>query len=287
MLKLTPHIYPEPATQLALLKNRNSALDWAPVVQLLEERFAIYRAALPTLSRLAPPPALVMTNKGDLAGIYASQAGVALEIKEAVRKLSETQCPYCGEPSSPTHIDHFLPQSTFPEFAFFSQNLVPSCDGCNSTKLADIWDADSNARLFLNPFLDEFLNTPFFHLRVDPDPVLGYNAPAFDAVWDIALVPSLSDRQRCDIHFKKLGVIKRARAHFMRRCNALRYQTRALVTALHLNSADLALDLEALHDAQVNTGAPNSWDALTYRSILRCPGYLQFICTVPFNPATQ
>lgn len=287
MLKLTPHVYPEPATQHALLTNRNGARDWASVVQVLVDRFAVYRAALPELSRLTSPPALVIANEGDLTEIYASQADVTRDIKAAVRKLSETQCPYCGEPSSPTHIDHFLPQSDFPEFAFFSQNLVPSCDRCNVTKRVNIWDVLSNARLFLNPFIDEFLSTPFFHLHVQPDDILGYDVPMFEAVWNEALVPNPADRQRCETHFKKLDVVKRARAHVVRRSNALRYRNRGLVTALKLDSAIFAAELDALHDSEVNTGAPNSWDALTYRSIGRCPEYLQFICTVPFDPAAQ
>jgi hypothetical protein len=287
MLKLTPHAYPEPATQLALLTNRNGERNWAAVVQVLLDRFAVYRAALPALSRLVPPPPLVVANEVDLTGIYASEAGVARGIKEAVRKLSETQCPYCGEPSSPTQVDHFLPQSEFPEFAFFSQNLVPSCDGCNLTKRTDIWDACSNARLFLHPFIDEFLNSPFFHLGILPDAIFGYNVPVFDAVWDQVLVPSPVDRQRCETHFEKLDVVKRVRAHVVRRCNTLRYRNRELVAALELDSAVFAVELDALHDSEVNTGAPNSWDALTYRSIRRCPDYLQFICTVPFDPAAQ
>ncbi|HEY1744206.1 MAG TPA: HNH endonuclease [Granulicella sp.] len=42
-------------------------------------------------------------------------------------------CPYCGQRDTQT-LDHYLPQSVFPEFAVLAENLVPCCSACNKEK---------------------------------------------------------------------------------------------------------------------------------------------------------
>ena len=42
-------------------------------------------------------------------------------------------CPYCSV-ATVESLDHYLPQSVYPEFAVLAQNIVPSCSRCNRIK---------------------------------------------------------------------------------------------------------------------------------------------------------
>jgi hypothetical protein len=63
------------------------------------------------------------------------------------------RCPLCGEREVKT-LDHYLPQSDFPELAVFPANLVPSCSDCNKTKLTHV-PRTAEEQLF-HPYFDEW-----------------------------------------------------------------------------------------------------------------------------------
>lgn len=76
-------------------------------------------------------------EKADLTSCYESQTvSLGLLLKEIVesqdRDLQGT-CQYCGI-HHPKSIDHYLPQSKFPEFSALALNLLPCCTECNSKK---------------------------------------------------------------------------------------------------------------------------------------------------------
>jgi hypothetical protein len=50
------------------------------------------------------------------------------------RKHALDECPYCGHPLAPRTLDHFLPKEDWPEYAIFSNNLVPQCSDCAPIK---------------------------------------------------------------------------------------------------------------------------------------------------------
>jgi 5-methylcytosine-specific restriction endonuclease McrA len=60
-------------------------------------------------------------------------------------------CPYCSFGEAET-LDHFLPQSLFPEFSLLSRNLVPCCPTCNRIKTA------KNASHAIHAYFDD-INT--------------------------------------------------------------------------------------------------------------------------------
>ncbi len=65
-------------------------------------------------------------------------------------KLSPNVCPMCGSLKTGT-ADHYLPKSAFPEYSFYSWNLVPACD-CNSMRGDTLVGVDP----------DEYVMHPFF-----------------------------------------------------------------------------------------------------------------------------
>lgn len=57
-------------------------------------------------------------------------------------------------------IDHYLPRSEFPEFSISFQNLLMSCDFCNSTYKLAQWGNGSNQHV-INPFVNILPNQVF------------------------------------------------------------------------------------------------------------------------------
>jgi hypothetical protein len=62
----------------------------------------------------------------------------------------------CGSLKT-TSVDHYLPQSSHPDWALFSLNLVPACD-CNTLRQNAISTTNPPARI-LHPYFDAVLNT--------------------------------------------------------------------------------------------------------------------------------
>jgi hypothetical protein len=65
-------------------------------------------------------------------------------------QVPTADCPYCGVAQAHT-IDHFLPQSKFPEFSFFSKNMVPACGQCNLGKRAR-WQSPRGHLRYPHPY---------------------------------------------------------------------------------------------------------------------------------------
>lgn len=70
------------------------------------------------------------------------------------RNLSPTVCPMCGGFGNGT-LDHYLPKDDFPEFSFFSMNLVPACN-CNSLRGTTV-KGDVSPERAIHPYFDDFL----------------------------------------------------------------------------------------------------------------------------------
>lgn len=63
------------------------------------------------------------------------------------------KCPFCMI-SEPTTLDHYFPESKYPEFILFTYNLVPCCGQCNGLKGASLF-GDNGERLFFHYYFDE------------------------------------------------------------------------------------------------------------------------------------
>ena len=91
------------------------------------------------------------------------------------------RCPYCGLSMSYT-LDHYFPESTYPEYILYVPNLIPCCSHCNTVKKKKLFK--NNERLFIHFYYDpipsyQFLKakfsvensipTLFFYLEFDEE----------------------------------------------------------------------------------------------------------------------
>lgn len=90
------------------------------------------------------------------------------EIREALIRLFRGKCCYCEGKINHVdwgHIEHFRPQSRFPEFTFEWSNLLLACSVCNGNK-GDQFPEATQGGPPLNPCADE----PSHHLTFFYDP---------------------------------------------------------------------------------------------------------------------
>lgn len=145
-------------------------------------------------------------NHQDLLSCYGSTAQV-IKLKQHIRNRQERHiegtCQYCMIGNS-DEFDHYLPESTFPEFAVLSNNLIPVCGPCNQKKL-QYWKDNLNRRAILNFYYDAIPNLSFLSCQITfrrRIPIAnfslqnngGINANLFDLI---------------SRHFKRLGLIDR------------------------------------------------------------------------------
>lgn len=101
-----------------------------------------------------------------LFNLYDSDSKDTENLKEEIKEISRTKCPYCGISES-SHLDHFLPRAKFPEFSIYSPNLIYVCSICNSTYKGDDVVNSLGERKFFNPYFDDFIeNIQFLKCRI-------------------------------------------------------------------------------------------------------------------------
>lgn len=78
--------------------------------------------------------------------------------------MGGARCPMCGFGEVST-LDHYLPRTTFPEFAILALNLVPACARCNQLK--DVHVGLEPKDQFFHPFFDTLEHVPILECKFE------------------------------------------------------------------------------------------------------------------------
>ena len=92
--------------------------------------------------------------KSQLIYHYDHPPKVLSQIDLIRKKLSPDICPVCGS-LNPETVDHVLPKDVYPEYAFFTLNLVPACS-CNTHK-GEIYQGTNVGERGLHPYFDKIM----------------------------------------------------------------------------------------------------------------------------------
>ncbi|WP_421182188.1 HNH endonuclease [Aeromonas dhakensis] len=99
---------------------------------------------------------LIEKRTTSLKGLYEPAEGT--ELHTYLKNMRDNHgllfCPACGEPGKPTTLDHYLPQSIYPELSITFENLTPMCDKCQRLKDNNIL-TDDGRKLFIHPYYDQ------------------------------------------------------------------------------------------------------------------------------------
>jgi 5-methylcytosine-specific restriction endonuclease McrA len=111
-------------------------------------------------------------EKSDLEKCYSSSTlsfgNMVKQIKTNQHRDLQGTCQYCGI-QKPNTIDHYLPQSDFPEFSVLALNLIPCCNDCN-TKKNNYW-LDNGFRGIINFYIDNLPQIQFLYCDITFDSI--------------------------------------------------------------------------------------------------------------------
>jgi len=178
----------------------------AQAERLVLQAYASYDGSTATvcgLGHVATQPA----TEADLRGNYRYLTQSAKDVRaEILRGSPDGRCPLCDQGRVAT-LDHYLPQTVFPEFAILPVNLIPACADCNRTKAAAYEEA--GAGLFLHAYLDAVPTEERFLFANT-----GVAAGAFTVSFHVEPPGSVARdlQQRIRTHFARLGLAAYYRA---------------------------------------------------------------------------
>ncbi len=234
--------------------------DWKTRVQA-------YLAASGDPTVIKPCQAVLLHSK-KFQNLYLNPAedSVQRPMLATLRSRELQLCPACGEDGTPNTLDHYLPKQTYPEFSITAYNLFPMCDICQGEKSTDTVN-DSNERLFLHPYFDQFIDCQVLYLQIEQP----YEAPA-----TIALTPhpGLEPEQTALVarHLKHLAIS--TRYHHFFKDEYLRLLR--LVNTIRQKGQDVTSSLE-LFSQHALSKSINSWGHVFYSGVLANPGLMEYL----------
>lgn len=133
----------------------------------IKDRFSEYSSVKEHLEDISDSPFDKDTDEElhtNLMSLYDSKEA----LKKSVTNISGIQCPYCGLNQKPYHVDHYLPNSKYPEFSIYPPNLIGVCSICNTVYKGSKIINDENERMFFNPYFDTFIELiPFLKCYIN------------------------------------------------------------------------------------------------------------------------
>ncbi|MEM5345789.1 hypothetical protein [Paraburkholderia azotifigens] len=184
-----------------------------------------------------------------------------LTIRRHKHELDE--CPYCGHPHPPRTLDHFLPKEDWPEYAIYSNNLVPQCSGCAPIKGQRYYCNVHGQALFLHPMYNSILSTVRFYIEVS---LAGEN-PTFEPKFSVLADVCDEDAKRVKLHLKSLQVKRR----IVEYCEE---QYRRWIRIVRSKGCDIRASFKTrLKERELDSYARN-WGIAFYQGVLRNPDVL-------------
>lgn len=208
-------------------------------------------------STLIPPLTISESQRAAFKLAYTSRPiSAGLTWIDHLYENELNSCPFCGGLGART-IEHYLPFSSYPEFAVFSPNLVPSCGDCNRKR--NDQNRHGATPSLLHPYFDRDLinqirlSTVISFVAEIPGFRLTHNRVDFDESTNTRVA-----------HHLKICVDQTSFRNFQTGQYKL-IKARALS---HKSIDDFLKILQSDIDAYEKIGEPNSWPAAFMRGII-------------------
>lgn len=138
-------------------------------------------------------------TRDELSGVYERVLvnGYGRNVYDRIKGSAKfRRCPLCGQRVVKT-LDHYLPQTRYPELAVFPANLVPACADCNKAKLAHV--ATVREEETYHPYFDDWSGRPFLGASLE-------FAESLTVSFRVLNVPEMAEQElrRIKNHFELL-----------------------------------------------------------------------------------
>lgn len=186
--------------------------------------------------------------------LYDSESSAVVALKTALTKNYFGHfCPYC-QLDTVSHIDHFLPRAHFPEFSTSLQNLLMSCDICNTTHKKANWGNGQHQHI-LHPQLNSLPNQIFLCA------VANYVSKSI--VVDFSIQQGLLMSQLLQRHFVKMDLNSRYKA----KVTLIEVPKMARIILEETDPARKVQRLQNFVSDQIVSNPLNSWESAFYRAV--------------------
>lgn len=199
-------------------------------------------------------------RKCSLINLYSpSENQFQYEILSTLRRDHQLIfCPSCGAHTVPGTLDHYLPKTSFPEFAVLIANLTPMCNACQEAKGAS-YLTEENKKRFIHSYYDP-IDFPIYKLEISGN----LNKPKFKFEFEEEIPDDLLELVKehvssVNIKPRFLSYCETKYVHLLKTANGLR---------LRGNQDSLELILSTfLQNAELNSA--NCWEAVFYRAAIK------------------
>lgn len=176
-----------------------------------------------------------------------------------------TECPYCGNPTEPDTLDHFIPKELLAEFAIYPNNLVPQCRGCAPIKGKKYFSDDEECSKFIHPIYSSLLEKIGFKIEVhlDGDDI------NFNVIFQTTVTDELEFKS-LEIHIKELKIKERIIIYSMRKVQRWKREI-----------SNRAFNIETILQARINeygeSALAGNWEVALCKGLLENPSIIEYL----------
>jgi hypothetical protein len=153
-------------------KNRTELEKLIPLLICSKKHYE--EAAASNCFHNIPPPTVYSTEEEDLLKKVYKQRFAKFKscgrdfYDKILASAPNEKCLLCGQGTA-TELDHYLPQTTYPDLSVLPINLIPVCSECNFKKREHIPTQYENC--IFHPYFDNFENINWLNAQIIPNKI--------------------------------------------------------------------------------------------------------------------
>lgn len=183
----------------------------------------------------------------------------------------KTTCPYCNIFQIET-VDHFLPKSVFPEFAFLPNNLVWSCSKCNTTK--NNFYVENGKPLFLNPYYENINEYEFLMCDITID----NSQLSYSYSLNKKIIYNHQTGPAIEKQYSNLKIIERYKEKSPEVITNLIGSLRSITSCLPISKTNAEKWIKEEYERKKRYYGINYYETAIYKGILKNQEVKDFIC---------
>lgn len=184
------------------------------------------------------------------------------------REHTLTSCPYCGNPTIPDTLDHFIPKDKLAEYSIYPNNLVPQCRSCAPIKSNKYFSHENDLVMFAHPFYSELLDNIIIEIISSlDDGVINFQ------VQFLTSTENVQEQKAIILHIKSLKIKERILIY----CNK---EIKKWIRKKKNTNFNIEKVLHARYSEHDLHEARSNWEFVLYRSLLENDAVMQYLKSI-------
>lgn len=184
------------------------------------------------------------------------------------REHALTSCPYCGNPTIPDTLDHFIPKDKLAEYSIYPNNLVPQCRSCAPIKSNKYFSHANDLVMFAHPFYSRLLDNVIIEIISSLDEGKVNFQVKFSTRTD-----NVQEQRAIILHIISLKVKERILVY----CDKV---IKKWIRKLKNTNFNIEQVLHARYSEHDLHEARSNWEFVLYRSLLENDSVMQYLKSI-------